>query len=260
MSAPAFKVTTHHLAPDGRAADAAFGDQGPVEMDAAALTALCAGLRDLDLVQNHTHEPHFAVQGPRGRFLVRMDLHRLFAYDPRDSSRPAIEVDAPALVDLLAGAPAATAVTDEAAGWTPVEDRAARRKTMAGAALLAVALGLNATAAFLWLRPAERDPALPFEPITDPAAAALHVDRLAGVFATGTAPGEHRIVIHRDGRLDLQDIAADGSVETVATERFVVGRHAGALCLMIGGATSRVEIRSDRTLVCYGDTYERMSP
>ena len=254
-----FKLTTHHLSPDGRSADSALGDQPRGEVDAAALTGLLGNFRQLDPAQNHTHDPHLDVQGPGGRFIIRLNHGKLYAYNPRDTSQPAIELEVPALIDLVTGSSQARPVAaDDAPQWTAEDERLARKATRRGLVLLTVGLVLNAAAVYLFLQSEPNDPPVAYEPVTDGGTIETQRHQLAGLYATGTEPGARRILVRNDGSLSLQELGAGPKgIASESPESYILGRYNGRPCLVVG-TTGRIDVPADDTLVYFGDTYRRV--
>jgi hypothetical protein len=250
-----FKIALHHLAPDGLSTDSASEDPPPRELDATALRQLLGNFQRLDPAQNHTHDPHIAAQGVGGRLIIRLNLGKLFAYNARDVSQPAIELDVEGVIAALAGTPAARPAPEEEPGLSDEEIRRFRRRGIIGSVLLSAGLGLNVLAVYLFLKPVQPDPPPAYEPVTDAASIESQRNQFADTYATGQEPGSRVLLIRADGTLVMQVVGekpADG-----ADENYTVGRYNARPCLVVGGNKGRIDLQPDGSLLYSGDTYRR---
>lgn len=251
-----FNVTLVHLSPDLRTASERASPSSLGGISAGELLELLERFRALDPVQNAEAEPQVAIVSPAGKHFVRTEHGKLFLYEARDSSIPYRELTAAGILEVLAapvqpGGASTPAVPESA----PPPRSPARRRALAFA-LLAGCVLLNAYTFLI----ATRHPAVNGRPlvqlITD--ASELNAQRLAttGRYATGNTPGDRRIEIRADGRVQLARVTASGA-RILGEDTYRIGRSgSGAVCLV----TPRhgvIEIRNIDTIVYYNDVYRR---
>ncbi|ACB75841.1 hypothetical protein [Opitutus terrae] len=140
-------------------------------------------------------------------------------------------------------------------GPTKPRRSSARRRTLAFA-LLAGCVLLNAYTFLVATRHTELNarPLVHFLTDADELNAQRH--SAAGRYATGSTPGDRRIEIRADGRLQFARVVGSGE-RILGEDSYRIGRiDSGAVCL----ATPRhgvIEIRNIDTIVYYNDVYRR---
>jgi hypothetical protein len=247
------KVTLHHLAPDAAQTDASPRDQSLGELTPDQLGALLERFRGLDPVKNHELDPHLEVQTTARRFIVRLSARKFYLYDARDSSQAATELEVPGLLAVFAGQPAP-------AGLEPAETPrelppSVPVKRKLGPVLLVAGLGLNAWAAYVFLRPAPTEPLPVSAPVTDAGDLARLRDPLFGTYATGpgTNPGDRLIVLGPGDTVQLQVLEANHAVRSEVVTGILV-RQQGRLAIAVPGA-GFIAPQPDGSLLYFGDTY-----
>ncbi|HUR58567.1 MAG TPA: hypothetical protein VM029_12710 [Opitutaceae bacterium] len=255
-----YDLTMIHLTADARSASIDAGRNERRGVTKAEMRALLENFCALDALENASADPEMRIQSNGQSYLVRTELKKLIFFDMlnRDAGSHALGVDQ-VMAELDGTAAAARAMSLTAAPFSlaaePViappapRPRGPRLLALAGTAagLLAAIIylrwpgeGQNTRAGFV----AERD--------AEPMKAAL-----AGVYLTGTQPGQHGIVYFASGELrlfQLRAVEAPGLVHA----RAELGRVGSLLCLATDQPGGLISIPSHDTLVYCGETYRRV--
>lgn len=261
-----YNVTLVNLAADARSAAVTLV---PIEKSALSLEDLRALLQnfcDLDPVQNVVADPEIRVQGRTGRYLIRTGQKKLFLYDVLNRENPAQVLTLPELMAELDGsAAAARAIPLEVPAQMPGGDTLIGTATAPAAATANWKLlgGMIAAAAILlsaivYLRlPAEGAGALPpLEPIPPAELAATRL-ALAGVYMTGSQPGQHGMVIRDNGDLKIFELNAQAP-PSVILDTCEPGRRGPKLYLATNQPGGPIEVTDHDALVYCDEIYKRI--
>lgn len=259
-----FKATLINLTPDARTAAVDLGMSKLENLTAQELAALLEAFRALDPVQNIA-DPEIRLQTVRESYFIRTERGKLFLYNARYRADPASELTVAEIIAELDGSAAAarTAVPfalsaglgDGAAGAavTSVTPEPPRKPPVFRSVLALVLLGAVIYTKYLldWTA------ALPPLRRIDSAELATLRSSLAGVYLTGSQPGQHGIVLLENGDLKLFQLNAQAA-PSVLYDTYAPGRLGAGLWLAINQPGERIEVTDHDTLVYCGETYRRI--
>jgi len=262
-----YNVTLINLTSDARAV---AGD-AQVELRAlspAALEVLLRNFCEIDPIENAAGDTEIRVQVRHEKYLLRTEQKRLILYDVNHRDLPAqmLAVDQ-AMVELDGSAAAARnqsilqaraeAGLVDAGPVLPVSAPPPAPASRLRVITLSLAAGLL-LAAIIWLAtPFGADGPPPgFVPAGSGETDQLHAT-LAGVYLTGSEPGQHGIVIMAPGEMKLFEL---GTVEAprVVYASYRPGRIGAKLCLVTDQPGGIVEVAPGGHLRYGGEIYQRL--
>ena len=254
---PTLDISTVNLSADLTAADKNIGTEKRGPLPPEELARLLKNFLGLDEGDNQTHEPRVTVSSPQGEFSVRLSTGKLYLYNPHEVTQSPVELDIPGLMKVFTGSeledsgPNETDIIPPSAG--------AKWRTIWGASLLVVGLGLSGRAIYSHFQP---DPVWPpptqTNVVTDPGVLSQYATQLPGSYATGSGAGQRAIVIHPDQNITFQLIGS-GAPEAIVREShdtYTLGKQ-GQKIQLITRRLGVVEVQSDGSLYHSGDLYAR---
>lgn len=248
-----YRVTTFHLGPDGRRASATSENTDRGDLDAADLTVLLDGFKEIDPADNEEHDPHILAVTRGAKLIIRTSRSRLQVYDGRDHAAPAVEMSVAGILDRLNQVPESASPLPLEAGQ-PVPTAPHRGIAFA---MLVVGLALNGYILYsvFYVESVKRKADVML--ITDADEARARQAALAGTYATGSHTGDRVIEIDSAGQVRFYEIGAKGPINDIR-DTYRIGRHDGLLCLSTvdGGV---IDLVGD-TIVYYRDVYTRRRP
>ena len=248
-----FKVSTINLAPDARSAAADLGTQVVGELDAGKLLALIEAFRELDSIQNVEADPQIAIQVHSGKFFIRTGHKKLFLYNARNATEPAVELTAAEIVAQLDRTTpiSATPVEEPPADISPPQNR--------GLALVLLAVGLIFIGYALYSAfntdLGNKPPALAAIDNSTELAAFQHT--IIGTYMTGQEPGHQGLVVEANGSIKFFQVLSPGQQDAVP-DAYRIGRHETKLCLATKQYGALIEVIDHDTLAYAGRTYKRV--
>lgn len=258
-----YHATLVNLSADARTAAVSLS---PVErrgLGPDEVRALLANFQAVDPVENAAADPEIRIRVRQESYLVRLGNRTLIFYDIQRRDLPAqlLGVDA-VMAELdgsasLARARAQTAAV-QAALQPAAEIPAPARNEPSNPARLAVlgglAAGLTAALAWLWWPdPGERVDAVRLSAEEAKSFYQLH----AGVYLTGSQPGQHGIALTTIGDLKLFELQAVEAPRVVPAGCQPV-RAAGRLGLATDQPGGLIMVADRDTLVYGGENYRRL--
>ena len=261
-----YDVTLVNLAADARSAAVTLSPIDRPGLSTEEMRRLLQDFCELDPVQNSVADPEIRVQTRSGKYLLRTGQKKLFLYDILSRERPALVLTVPEVIAELDGSAAAARLplleaplpplVEENPTWaaTPPSPAPANRKLLGG--MFAVAGLLLGAIVFLALPADEADLSPPFSPL-EPAELAALRPSLAGVYMTGSQPGQHGIVIMAGGDLKIFELNAQVA-PSVILDTFELGRLGPKLCLATNQPGGFIEVTGRDTLVYCGEIYQRI--
>jgi hypothetical protein len=262
-----YNVTLINLAADARSTAV---DLERIERPGVAdeeLRRLLQNFCEIDAVENAAADPEIRVQVRQESYLIRAGQEKLVLYDVLNRELPGhsltvaevmAELDGtaiaarttPILVPVQAG-PGAGAALEPA-----VSPPAARPSPLRLIALAAVACALLGGHILLRLLSGAEETPVAFRRMDAAEAAGLQAT-LAGVYMTGTQPGQHGIVLTTTGELRLFELRAVDAPRLVhATGE--LGRVGPTLCLATDQPGGLITMPDRDTWVYCGETYKRI--
>lgn len=271
-----FRITSVNLSSDTRSASSDFGRKYIGEYSPAQAVELLERFRQIDLVENYESEPEIVFETRAIKAVVRTDQRRLYLYNSKHIDEPALVLPAeliPAELDRMATetrriaptalpTPAQPVVPDAAievdAANSPASPVSPELLTPRYRALLTGALvGLIGYITFPLI---SAEPS-PRETEFEPSSASLQNESsktgLAGVYMTGSEPGDHGISLAEDGALKLFQLNADHS-PSVLHDTYQIGRAGGKIALASGQPGGLITVQSPDTLSFCGEIYRRV--
>jgi hypothetical protein len=266
-----FNVTLINLSPDARTV---VPDSGPVNLGsipADELVRLLETFAGIDELQNSKADPEIRVQVRRDRFIVRTSNQKLILQDARNLAEPAYVLSAGEIIAELDGSAAARRTAPPIP--LPVfsgSDRPDDAPTATGTellppvvvepswpwALIGLVLLLGGYIGYAaWTGRAAA--ALPrLAPLTQAERQAEDAV-LTGVYTTGSAPGQHGIILLGDGKLKLYRTFAQAA-PGVVYGTYRLGRLDAKLTLATDQPGGVITVRDRDTLEFCGELYRRV--
>ena len=262
-----YNVTLINLSADARTAAANGGgnsERSGVSPD--ELRVLLENFCELDAVQNVTADPEIRIQTRHENYLVRTGQKKLFLYDVLNREAPAqVLTPAQVIAELDGSAMAARSsapflfasmaadAEPELTAVAPPRAELNLPRVIAMTAVAAVLLG-----AIIYLR-ASDNPSITSVHLTPVEPTELEGLRaaLAGVYMTGSQPGQHGIVLTTTGELKIFEVnalAAPGVVYAKGEP----GRSGPKLFLATNQPGGLIEVVDNDALIYCGETYRRI--
>ena len=258
-----YHVTLVNLAPDARRADVNLGAGESRVLPAEELGALLENFRGLDPLENAGADPEIRLRHRGARYLVRTGQGRLLFKDETDAARPTVALTVEEILAELDGSAAAArspssgpAGSGPNAGAVspPIEPVTPAKRRARWIVLWAVAALLLGGVAALYLQ--RERPAEPGFVALAPAELADVASQVAGVYVTGSEPGDRSLVIGADGAIRIFELTAGGAPNFVhGTWR--AGRIDGTLHLAVPQFRTFARIVDRDTLDYCGEQYRR---
>lgn len=262
-----YNVTFINLSADARTAAANDG-VNPERRGVAPeeLRVLLDNFCELDAVQNVTADPEIRIQTRHENYLVRTGQKKLFLYDVLNREAPAqVLTPAEVIAELDGSAMAARstapfmfarmAAIEEPvlAAVAPPRAELNLPRLIAMLALAAVLLG-----AIIYLRTAGEtsSASVHLTPVESTELDGLRA-ALAGVYMTGSQPGQHGIVLTTTGELKLFEVNALAAPGVVYA-RGELGRSGAKLFLATNQPGGLIEVVDNDALIYCGETYRRI--
>jgi hypothetical protein len=245
-----YRVSTSHLGPDGRRANAANESTDRGEMSATDFTVLLDAFCEIDPVDNEEYDPNIVASGRGAKLIIRTSRGRLQVYDIRDHSAPGVEMTVAGLFERLDKTPDTHQPFAEGADQPPPT---APHRGIAFAMLI-VGLALNGYILYsvFYVESVNKKPEVTL--ITDADEVKTREMAIAGVYSTGNHTGDRVIEVDATGQVHFFEVGAKGPInDSRDTYRF--GRHDGLLCLSTS-ESGVIDLVGD-TLVYYRDVYLR---
>ncbi len=257
MSAPKFKfdVTLKHLSPDGRKASYEFP---AAERTGISLKELRAVLNSMDAIAPKTAYPtvpELRITGPTGQFVIQVKDGALryvsWGTDIAFGGAPT--------VDQIVGIVSGEATEDEFGTKTGAPefkfDRSRHRKrAVIGALLGAFIAGINTFTVWNAKRPPGNF--LPKYHVLEPAPAERILTSVAGIYETGSSPGDRRLQIDKNGNVVWIKF---GQNKAPLTKKQFTAQpvEAAGVQSLLTSRKSLIKIKDLTSLSLFGDTYIR---
>lgn len=262
-----FRTTLTNLDPDGTQACLGGGKHTLGDLEAHEVVVLLDAFCTLDPAENARAEPEIIFESRRNKYVVRTGMGQLHVYDPRRPLEPALVLTALQLLAEMDGSADASRTRppfpvpgDSLPEPVPMFEapkpisalRPPYRMALIAAVVLLTGYLVYAPPSAALPRPADT-----FEPVADEREADAAIQKLAGVYLTGSQPGHHGISLAADGTLKLFQLNLIGPPSLIQ-DTFQVGRIGGqpsALGHQTGGA---IRFEGSETLTFCGETYHRI--
>jgi hypothetical protein len=262
---PMYNVTLVNLAADARSAAVVWEKIERPEVSDEELRRVLQNFCEIDAVENAAADPEIRVQVRQQNYLIRTGQGKLVLYDVLNRELPGrslavaevmAELDGTAIA-ALTKSPFVPAEAGPGAALEPaVSPPAARRSPLRLIALAAVACALGGGHILLRLSSGADEAPVAFNRMDAAEAAGLQAT-LAGVYMTGTQPGQHGIVLTTTEELrlfELRDVDAPRVVHATGE----LGRVGPTLCLASDQPGGLIMIPDPDTMVYCGETYKRI--
>ena len=194
--------------------------------------------------------PELRITADHGRFVVQVAEGQL-RFNSWTSRVGGFDLTAEQIFALITG----TEETPERGG-PQAGGRSLRQKRWWRFGLLILAIaGSNVVTAWMLLRPPS-NPFLPEYRLLEPSPAERLMGSVAGDYETGTAEGDRRLRIARDGRIHWEKIGPGGTVVEPADMTSKAAESRGHPALLTN-VDALIDVIEGGSLMFYGDTYRR---
>ena len=265
-----FHVTLRRLNATATHTDSEVDQRTLGAVASADFLALLEAFRAIDPVDNATVEPEIVAESRQGRHVVRTAGRRLMLQNLRDTEQPAVALSAEEIIAELDGSAsvarrlATMAFTATLAPFPVAEEEPAYvppprppEKSSTVMAVIAVAMGAALAVQLLAARASPGAHAT--EPVWLTAAdgAEAQQARLAGVYVTGTKPGQHGMIVGADGSLKIFELNA-AIAPSVLVDTYRLGQLDGRLVLATSQPGGAITVTDRDTLAYCGENYRRV--
>jgi len=263
MSAPAYSVTLHHLAPGAKAAGLAYPDEQLPSVTVPQLRDLLFALTEVasGLTIYEPSTPEIRIKTDRDVFIVRTRYRRLCFVGwetilrGEEHSVSFILTTITGNVELAPKAapkPERTASFGHSASNPPVDTGRVPRWTKV-AVLGALIIGFNGATAWMLLRPPPS--VLPQHVLLSESESHALLIRTAGEYETGQREGDRRLIINSDGTLRLGKLNAQRAVVDERTKTCRGATVDGKPAIVTSDTV--LQIKDSDTVILYKTTYRR---
>ncbi len=250
-----------HASPD-------FGTKVLGELSPDQVLILLREFSRIDPVDNIDADPEIVLETPQGTRVVHTIQGGLQVSDPAIPGGRENLLGAEEIVDRLragdqpdprANLPEPSAHREDALVYVPPATTAfTLLRPFPRAALAVLALGLAGYLAYPALQAAAFAPHDSIVAIGNAGEIAALRDELAGVYLTGTQPGNHGIALNADGTMKIFQINSQNRAPSFIADTYRFGRIAGVVCAI--GRQINEPIRTDgrNRLSFGGEIYARI--
>jgi hypothetical protein len=248
-----FGIVMHHLAPDASAAALTYPDVTMSDVTPDQLRRLIDGLVGLAAKVEYPVAPELRVTAPDGQFVIQVKQGHVVMNSWAVRSG-ATDLSPAEIFAAITGVEPGASEPGARGGRGAVSGPQRQLKV----ALLALGIiGSNAVTAWMLTRPPpDLLPAHEFLP-EGPASRVLA--NVAGIYETGSASGDRRLEIARDGAVKWAKFG-DGRALVEESAFTAVAVQVGGQPALLTSERTIVEIKDPITVVLYGDTYRRAAP
>ena len=266
MAATAYSVTLHHLAPNAKAAGLAYPDEQLPTVTVPQLRDLLITLSEVaaHLTIYEPSAPEIRIKTDRDVFIIRTRYRRLcfvgwetilrgedhsigFILSTVTGNLELIKTAAPNRVER------APLVSPTRGGTAPSVPTGGMPRWAKISALTVLILGINGVTAWMLLRPPPS--LLPKHELLSESESRALLIKAAGLYQTGTEPGDRRLVIDTSGKLLLGKLNAQRAISEERTKLARGAKVEGRPVLVTGEAV--LQLKDADTVVLYGTTYRR---
>ncbi|WP_414660667.1 hypothetical protein [Horticoccus sp. 23ND18S-11] len=266
------RATLVRFDPDSGRSASDLMDRNAGELTTGELVALLGKFRTIDPIENVEAEPEIVLETGRQKFVVTTLLGRLHLVEPRKAFATALVLspeDVVAEIDGSAAAARNRTLADARArhhdfkvvGTTvapPLSTvgkpgRALPRRIALGAAASVLAAYVLLSQSALRRQP----PRVDFEPISDARQNAAYRKDLAGVYMTGSQPGDYGISVGEDGTMKLFQLNAQ-TTPSLMRDTGRLGRIEGQLALLGSLPGGPLRFTGKSSLTFSGRTFHRI--
>jgi hypothetical protein len=251
---PLYVVTLKHLDRDGETAAANLPEVQLNYIPGKQLAAMLGAFEVLAPTIAFPAQPEMRIAGPAGRFVVNVKAGelQLVTWSLADSAE---RYSAAEIFAIVSGVSTAEDVRTAAAG---TEGGLGGLLEGRGSMILMAIVILALNAFTVWTLTKPKKTLVPkFEVMASEPAQRL-LGEVAGIYATGTAPGSRRIEILPSGNVSRYKLGADQALISPQTFTVTPARVSGQPAL-ITSRKSVISIKDSLSIVMFGDTYLRVA-
>lgn len=247
-----YVVALHHLAADAKRAGADIADSQLNYIPAKRLRALLDGVEALAPSVVFPTEPELRITAPNGKFVVQVKGGKLH-FVSWSSGKKGGEFTAERIYATITGEEVDDGGNQRAVA--SIEPGGFQRMMTTGTLVVAI-IAVNAFTFWMLTKPPKN--LLPKYTLLEKEPAERALAEIAGVYETGSGPGDRRMEILNDGT--VQRIKYGAERKSAEKQVFTVkpAETAGKKALL----TSRkamITIKDSVSVVLYGDTYQRVT-
>jgi hypothetical protein len=247
-----YVISLKHLARDGKKAAADLPEVQLSYIPARQLRTLLDAVAALAPSVTYPVEPELRITAPTGSFVVQVKCGKLH-FVSWASNQKGGEFTAARIFAIVTGEAANEGARQRHRVAEPGRARNKAVLALLGAAILFV----NSFTVWFVTRPPRT--LLPKYTLLTPESAGRLLGNMAGVYETGSAPGDRRLQILPDGKVLLIKFGTNNSV--AEQRKFTVqAAEAAGRPALITSRRSMITIKDSITVSLYGDSYQRVVP
>jgi hypothetical protein len=251
---PLYMVALKHLATDAKKAGTDLPDAQLNYVPAKKLRTLLEAAAALAPGVSYPAEPELRITGATGKFVVQIKAGTLHFVSWSSSIKAGGKLTPAEIVAAITGE---DSEADARGGRLEAgtEPRGFKQSLTIGV-LVAAIVAVNSFTVWFTTRPPRT--LLPKYTLLQPGPAQRLLADVAGVYETGTAPGDRQLEIQKDGGLRRIKFGAERTVAQRQVFSAKPAEVAGKPAL-ITNRKSLITIKDSLTVVLYGDTYQRVT-
>jgi hypothetical protein len=244
-----YNVALKHLARDGKSAGADLPAAQLSHISAKQLRSVIEAVGALAPSVIPPTEPELNIVTPEGKFVIRVKggaLH-LVTWSSQHKSG---EYSAARIFSIITGEPVAGSVRQQAAS----DGGGTGGKGM----LIWLAVAILAVNGFtIWFVTRPKKTLLPKYSVLAPGPADRLLSSVAGVYETGSAPGDRRLEIDKTGQVQRYKFGPERALTSKQTFSVAAAEAEGKPALLTN-KKSLITVNDSLTVVLYGDSYRRV--
>jgi hypothetical protein len=251
---PLFMVTLRHLSPDGKKAGVELPSAQLNYLSPKQLRTLLNSVAELAPTVAYPAEPEMRVEGPAGKFVVQVKAGRLNLVSWSSAQKGGALSTAEIFAAITGEEGVEPSVRHDRKAVAQKEASPVKQKIVMFL-LSAAIVGVNTFTVWFITQPPRT--LLPKYRLMAPEPAERLLGEVAGVYETGTAPGDRRLEIKKSGDVSRIKYGADRSVKDQQSFTVLAAEVASKPAL-VTSKKSLISIKDPLSVVLYGDTYTRV--
>ena len=253
---PTFTVGFKQLSPDARKAGVAFVETQREGVSGRELRTLLRSAATTAPQVAYPLTPELRITAPSGRYMIQLKEGRLHFVSWSSATSRGGNPTADQIFDIISGAEVVDDTTPVAAGGPAAEGGSSNvGRWIVGGLLVVAIVGINFYSVWNYRKPPGN--LLPPFSLKEPERAKRLIETVAGAYETGSASGDRRLQINRDGTVVWIKFGANRA--TAERNEFTAqGAETNGQDALFTSRKSLIEVKETTVIKLFGDTYVRV--